>query len=151
LEDPLVAVTDTKWPESVLSYQRGVDMANEFPIPAAQYLRMSTEHQQYSLKNQAVAISRYANAQGFEIVKSYIDSGKSGLVLKHRRGLATLLSDVVGAPQPYRAILVYDVSRWGRFQDADESAYYEFHCKNAGTPVHSRMERNGIIKMSAQS
>lgn len=111
-------------------------MPNEFSIPAAQYLRMSTEHQQYSLKNQVAAISRYANARGFEIVKSYIDSGKSGLVLKHRRGLAQLLSDVVGAPQPYRAILVYDVSRWGRFQDADESAYYEFHCKNAGTPVH---------------
>jgi len=111
-------------------------MANEFPIPAAQYLRMSTEHQQYSLENQAAAISRYASAQGFKIVKSYIDSGKSGLVLKHRQGLAQLLSDVVGGPQPYRAILVYDVSRWGRFQDADESAYYEFHCKNAGTPVH---------------
>jgi DNA invertase Pin-like site-specific DNA recombinase len=31
---------------------------------------------------------------------------------------------------------VYDVSRWGRFQDADESAYYEFLCKNAGMPIH---------------
>ena len=29
-------------------------------------------------------------------------------------------------------ILVYDVSRWGRFQDADESAHYEFICKQAG-------------------
>ena len=95
-------------------------MASESPTPAAQYLRMSTEHQQFSLENQAEAISKYATAQGFEIVKSYIDSGKSGLALKHRRGLAQLLSDVVGAPQPYRAILVYDVSRWGRFQDADD-------------------------------
>jgi DNA invertase Pin-like site-specific DNA recombinase len=105
-------------------------------ILAAEYLRMSTEHQQYSLDNQAAAIRRYARTQGFEVVRSYVDSGKSGLVLKHRRGLARLLSDVVGGPQPYRAILVYDVSRWGRFQDADESAYYEFLCKNAGTPVH---------------
>jgi hypothetical protein len=28
------------------------------------------------------------------------------------------------------------VSRWGRFQDTDESAHYEFLCKSAGVPVH---------------
>jgi DNA invertase Pin-like site-specific DNA recombinase len=33
-------------------------------------------------------------------------------------------------------ILVYDVSRWGRFQDIDEAAHYEFLCKAAGIPVH---------------
>ena len=36
----------------------------------------------------------------------------------------------------YAAILVYDVSRWGRFQDTDESAYYEYLCKRAGIDVH---------------
>ena len=105
-------------------------------LPAAQYLRMSTEHQQYSIDNQADEIRRYAEAQGFEIIKTYIDEAKSGLVLKRRLGLAKLLSDVVGGPQPYKAILVYDVSRWGRFQDTDESAYYEFLCKSAGLPIH---------------
>jgi hypothetical protein len=25
----------------------------------------------------------------------------------------------------FKCILAYDVSRWGRFQDADESGYYE--------------------------
>jgi DNA invertase Pin-like site-specific DNA recombinase len=105
-------------------------------LPAAQYLRMSTEHQQYSIDNQTDAIRRYADAQGFEIIKTYTDQAKSGLVLKHRLGLAKLLSDVVGGPQPYKVILVYDVSRWGRFQDADEAAYYEFLCKSAGLPIH---------------
>src|SRR5271169_790263 len=33
-------------------------------------------------------------------------------------------------------VLVFDVSRWGRFQDADESAHYEFLCKSAGIPIH---------------
>jgi DNA invertase Pin-like site-specific DNA recombinase len=111
-------------------------MSSDTHLPAAQYLRMSTEQQQYSIDNQADAIRRYAEAQGFEIIKTYIDEAKSGLVLKHRLGLAKLLSDVVGGPQPYKAILVYDVSRWGRFQDADESAYYEFLCKSAGLPIH---------------
>jgi DNA invertase Pin-like site-specific DNA recombinase len=104
-------------------------------IPAAQYLRKSTEHQQYSLENQSAAIQKYAEAQGFELVRTYSDPARRGLVLKHRPGLQQLLQDVVGTP-PYRAILVYDVSRWGRFQDTDESAHYEFRCKSAGIPVH---------------
>ena len=104
-------------------------------VPAALYLRMSTEHQKYSLENQSVATQRYAEAQGFQIVSTYSDPAKSGLVLRRRFGLQQLLRDVVGTP-PYRAILVYDVSRWGRFQDTDESAHYEFLCKAAGVPVH---------------
>jgi DNA invertase Pin-like site-specific DNA recombinase len=105
-------------------------------IPAAQYLRMSTEHQQYSLENQSATIQGYAARQGFEIVRTYSDPARSGVVLKRRNGLRQLLQDVVAGDAPYRAILVYDVSRWGRFLDTDESAHYEFVCKSAGVPVH---------------
>jgi hypothetical protein len=51
----------------------------------------------------------------------------------------------------FKVILVYDVSRWGRFQDSDESAHYEFICKNAGVPVHYCAEtfaNNGTISNS---
>jgi DNA invertase Pin-like site-specific DNA recombinase len=105
-------------------------------VPAAQYVRMSTEHQQYSLENQSTAIQTYAESHGFEIVRTYSDAAKSGLVLNHRIGLRQLLQDVVSGAPAYRVILVYDVSRWGRFQDTDESAHYEFLCKSAGVPVH---------------
>jgi len=105
-------------------------------VPVAQYLRMSTEHQQYSLENQAAAIQNYAEAHAFQVVHTYPDAAKSGLVLKHRPGLKQLLQDVASGNARYRAILVYDISRWGRFQDADESAHYEFLCKLAGIPVH---------------
>jgi DNA invertase Pin-like site-specific DNA recombinase len=105
-------------------------------IPVAQYLRMSTEHQKYSLDNQVAANGEYAEKNGFMVIKSYVDAGKSGLALKHREGLAQLLHDVTAEKQPYRAILVYDVSRWGRFQDTDEAAYYEFLCKRAGVPIY---------------
>ena len=105
-------------------------------VPAAQYLRMSTEHQQYSLENQSTAIEKYAEAHNCEIVRTYSDAAKSGVVLRRRTGLQQLLKDVVGGASGYRAILVYDVSRWGRFQDTDESAHYEFLCKSAGVPVH---------------
>ncbi len=105
-------------------------------IPAAQYLRMSTDHQQYSLDNQADAIARYAAEHSFSIVKTYCDAAKSGLRLKNRLGLRQLLKDVVEQNRAFQAVLVFDVSRWGRFQDADEAAHYEFLCKSAGVPVH---------------
>lgn len=103
---------------------------------AAQYVRMSTEHQQYSIGNQQTAIARYAERHGFEIVQTYSDQARSGIDLAHRPGLRQLLQDVVTAQGDYQAILVFDVSRWGRFQDTDESAYYEFFCKRAGVRVH---------------
>src|SRR3977135_2529213 len=105
-------------------------------IPAAQYIRMSTEPHQFSLANQYVAIQAYADSHGFSVVKTYEDGSRSGVVLKRRDGLRQLLQDVVSGDTGYKAILVYDVSRWGRFQDADESAHYEFLCKSAGVPVH---------------
>lgn len=104
-------------------------------IPAAQYVRMSTDRQEYFIANQMLAIEEYARLHGFEVVKTYADPGKSGVLIKHRAGLMQLLDDVVTGSCRYRAVLVYDVSRWGRFQDNDEAAHYEFICKQAGTPV----------------
>jgi DNA invertase Pin-like site-specific DNA recombinase len=97
-------------------------MTVSLPIPAAQYLRMSTEHQQYSTENQARRNEEYAQLHRFTITRTYRDSAKSGLWLKGRPGLRELLRDVTEGNTDYKAILVYDVSRWGRFQDSDEAA-----------------------------
>jgi DNA invertase Pin-like site-specific DNA recombinase len=102
---------------------------------AAQYLRMSTEHQQYSLDNQSSAIATYATQKAYEVIKTYVDAAKSGLTLRKRDGLKQLLEDVVAGTCGFEVILVYDVSRWGRFQDADEAAHYEFLCKSSGIPI----------------
>jgi DNA invertase Pin-like site-specific DNA recombinase len=105
-------------------------------VRAAQYVRMSTEHQQYSTENQSDAIRLYAERRGIEIVRTYADEGRSGLRLAGREALTRLIADVESGAADFAAILVYDVSRWGRFQDADESAYYEQICKRAGISVH---------------
>lgn len=105
-------------------------------VPAAQYLRMSTDHQQYSLRNQAEAIERYAKSHNYQIINTYSDAAKSGLRIKNRPGLQQLLKDVVSGDVTFKGILVYDVSRWGRFQDNDEAAHYEYICKSAGVFVH---------------
>jgi DNA invertase Pin-like site-specific DNA recombinase len=102
---------------------------------AAQYVRMSTEHQQYSTQNQADKIQEYADKRGIEIIKTYADEGKSGLSIGGRAALQRLISDVETGIAEFNVILVYDVSRWGRFQDADESAYYEYICRRAGIQV----------------
>lgn len=104
-------------------------------IPAAQYIRMSTEHQQYSTENQSDAISEYAARRGFQVVQTYADAGKSGLRIEGRDSLRRLLDDVQAGRANFRTILAYDISRWGRFQDADESAYYEYICRRAGISV----------------
>ena len=97
---------------------------------------MSTEHQQYSTSNQMDAIREYAKQRGLEIAKEYSDEGKSGLNIQGRDSLAQMLRDVQEGRAEFACILVYDVSRWGRFQDADESAYYEYICRQAGVAVH---------------
>jgi len=104
--------------------------------PAAQYIRMSTEHQQYSTENQADAIRQYAQKRGFEIVTTYADEGRSGLRIEGRDALRQMIEDANSGNADFEAILVYDISRWGRFQDTDESAYYEYICKKAGIRVY---------------
>ena len=102
---------------------------------AAQYVRMSRELQRYSIKNQMAAIAAYAEANSLTIVRTYRDEGRSGLRIKGRPGLIELIEDVQSGQADFDHILVYDVSRWGRFQDVDESAYYEFLCKRSGVQV----------------
>ena len=105
------------------------------PVRAAQYVRMSTEHQQYSTLNQMEALREYANLRNIQIVRTYADEGKSGLRIDKRPALRQLIQDVISGNADFSIILVYDVSRWGRFQDADESAHYEFLCRQSGIHV----------------
>src|SRR5204862_1553309 len=76
-----------------------------------------------------------ARQRGLEIIRTYADEGKSGLRIDGRTALQSLIRDVQEKTADFSVILVYDVSRWGRFQDADESAYYEYICRRAGIQV----------------
>jgi DNA invertase Pin-like site-specific DNA recombinase len=97
---------------------------------------MSNEAQQYSLDNQRSAINEYAVSHGFVVVKTYADAGKSGVIATNRNALRELLRDVSSGQADYKVVLVYDVSRWGRFPDNDEAAHYEFLCSRSGIPLH---------------
>ncbi len=111
------------------------ERSREPALKVAAYVRMSTEHQQYSTSNQMDAIREYAARRNMDIVKTYSDEGKSGLNIQGRDSLARMIADVQDGQVEFTRIIVYDVSRWGRFQDADESAYYEYICRRAGISV----------------
>lgn len=101
----------------------------------AMYVRMSTDHQKYSTENQADTIREYASRHGIRIVRTYEDAGKSGLSLEGRDALKRMIHDVQSGDPGFDVILVLDVTRWGRFQDADESAFHEYICRRAGIHV----------------
>jgi DNA invertase Pin-like site-specific DNA recombinase len=128
------------------------NLAAEPPgIPAAEYVRMSTEHQQYSTDNQTAAIRRYAEQRGFRIVQTYADEGKSGLTVGGRPALQRLIEDIENGRADFEALLVYDVSRLGRWQDTDEAASHELRCRRAGIAVHycaEQFENDGSIGSS---
>ncbi|WP_442123817.1 recombinase family protein [Massilia sp. 2TAF26] len=99
------------------------------------YVRMSTESQDYSTDHQRAKIREYAAAHDIPIIREYVDDGKSGLDIKGRAGLSFLMRDVQSAKPDFSHIIVYDISRWGRFQDIDEAAYHEHTCRRAGIEV----------------
>ncbi|WP_163161629.1 recombinase family protein [Bradyrhizobium uaiense] len=109
--------------------------SSDAPIRTAQYLRMSSENQRYSTENQRNAIAEYARQHGYQVVATYVDVGKSGLSLKGRDALRQLLSDALAAERAFDATMVLDGSRWGRFQNPDQAAHYEFLCRQAGLRV----------------
>jgi DNA invertase Pin-like site-specific DNA recombinase len=128
---------------NALVISRGHLPASERAGRAAQYVRMSTDHQRYSIQNQAAAIAAFALERDLTIVRTYMDEGRSGLRIKGRLGLIELIEDVRSGRADFEQILVYDVSRWGRFQDVDESAHYEFICKQNGIKVAYCAEQFG--------
>ncbi|MEP4769645.1 MAG: recombinase family protein [Roseibium sp.] len=124
------------------------DEPPESVIPAVAYVRMSTDHQKYSTESQLDIIRNYATARSLQILRVFEDSGRSGLRLDGREALQNLMAEVRTGQADFKAILVYDVSRWGRFQDADEGAYHEHVCSRAGIRVHycgEQFENDGSI------
>jgi len=105
-------------------------------IRVAAYVRTATVHPQCSAKKQKDMIRRYAARHGMKIVRTYFDEGRSGLSIQYRDQFKQMMADVQGGNADFTCILLHDVSRWGRFQDADEGAHYEFICRRAGISVH---------------
>lgn len=95
---------------------------NSIDIQAAQYVRVSTDMQKYAIENQAAAIAAYAARRSISIVRTYSDLGRSGVKIAGRDALQQLIHDVQRGQTDFSCVLVYDISRWGRFQDVSPAA-----------------------------
>jgi len=111
--------------------------SNNGPKKAVCYYRHSAEDkQENSVPIQREHAQRFALEHNIEIIHEEADEGKSGL-LANRPGFTRLFKDWIENPDAptFDYILVYDVSRWGRFQDQDQAAHYVFVCKQHGVEV----------------
>lgn len=104
---------------------------------AVAYYRHSAEDkQENSVPLQRDFVHDLLQKHDVEIIHEEADEGVSGLTA-NRPGFNRLFKDWIlnpSAPQ-FDYVIAYDVSRWGRFEDADEAGYYEFQCKQAGKEV----------------
>ncbi len=103
---------------------------------AAAYVRCSTDQQDQSIPDQQKAILEYASEHDLVVVKWFTDEGKSGTRAENRPGFQELQDVVKNGDRDFSSLLVYDISRWGRFGDGDEAAHYEFTMKSNGVSVH---------------
>ncbi|MDO9433979.1 recombinase family protein [Hydrogenophaga sp.] len=110
---------------------------------AVAYVRMSTSQQDLSIGTQLAAIHSYAEVNNLQVIRVYEDAARSGLGITNREGMKSMIRDVMETPRPFDVVLVYDVSRWGRFQDIDAAAYYEYTCRLHGAKVVYVQEKFG--------
>jgi site-specific DNA recombinase len=85
-------------------------------ISAVGYLRMSSGEQIGSIEQQESEIERFAAQQGYRIIRWYIEPGRSGSKEQNKRiefNRMILDSEL----QDFRAVLCWDVSRFGRLDN----------------------------------
>jgi len=127
--------------------------SQQIPKKAVAYYRHSAEDkQENSVAIQRQHTEKFAAKHNIEIIHEEADEGKSGL-LASRPAFECLFADWienVNAPH-FDYVFVYDVSRWGRFQDQDQAAHLTYLCKKHGKEVVyvSRGFTNATNQLSA--
>ena len=106
-------------------------------IPAAGYLRMSSDKQETSIDDQRSELIAYAAKRGFVIVEWYADEGISGWKNKQRIGFQRLIADAPGGT--FKVILCWDQSRFSRF-DPIEANYYWHQLRQVGVTIETVKE-----------
>ena len=102
----------------------------------AYYRHSAQDKQEYSVEIQQEHVRKFAADHNIEIIKEFADRGITGVVVKDRDAFNEMIKVYVeGGKEKFDYVLVFDVSRWGRFQDGDESAHYTWLCSSRGIKV----------------
>jgi DNA invertase Pin-like site-specific DNA recombinase len=106
-------------------------------IPAAAYLRRSTDKQEQSLDDQRTEIRKWSKANGYALVAEYVDDAISGTSSKGRGGFLKMIDDAKGGT--FKAVIVWNSDRFSR-GDNDETGHYRHLLREAGVKVVSVTE-----------
>jgi len=101
----------------------------------AYYRHSAQDRQENSVEIQQDQLRKFAADNGVEIIEEFIDRGKTGLITDGRDAFKKMLSGIEAGKCDCDYVLVFDVSRWGRFQNTDIAAYYTGLCAIHGKPV----------------
>jgi DNA invertase Pin-like site-specific DNA recombinase len=102
----------------------------------AYYRHSAQDRQENSIAIQSEQVRQFATEHNLEIIHEFSDKGISGLSVEGRHAFNEMLNDyVIGGMAEFDYVLVLDVSRWGRFQETDLSAYYTGLCAKYGKQV----------------
>ena len=114
--------------------------ADQAPAPVlkkavAYYRHSAQDRQENSIPIQRQEVTKWAAENGVEIIKEFVDPGRSGLNAEGRPGFNEMMNEWVKQKKDFEYVICLDVSRWGRFQDIDLSAQYSAECKSNGKQV----------------
>lgn len=101
----------------------------------AYYRHSAQDRQENSIPIQQDQVREWAEKNDVEIIKEFMDAGKSGLNAEGRPAFTEMMEEWVKKNRDFQYILCLDVSRWGRFQDIDLSATFSSECKQHGKSV----------------
>lgn len=107
-------------------------------IPAVGYLRRSTDRQEASIQEQRWSVDDYASRHGYSICIHlgdggfYCDDAISGDATDKRDAFQRMIKD--GSRGLFRAIIVWDQDRFGRF-DPHEASYWTWPLRKAGVQL----------------
>ncbi len=102
---------------------------------AIAYCRCSTDMQEASIPDQKKSIEEYASKNSLEIIRWFDDEGRSGRNAEERPAFMSMIDYVRSSPNNFKYVLVYDCSRWGRFENPKEATYWEVMIEKCGKKV----------------
>ncbi len=113
--------------------------------PAVAYLRRSTDRQEQSIGDQRKEVLRWAQQNGYEIVREYVDDAISGTSAEERPGFQQMIADAKRGD--FKAVIVWNSDRFSR-GDVTETEHYRYLLRKANVKLLSVTEdylaREGI-------
>ncbi len=114
-------------------------------IPAVAYLRRSTDKQEQSIADQRLEVRRYAEENGYHIIREFVDDATSGTSADERPAFQRMIADA--ARGDFVAVIVWNSDRFSR-GDVTETEHYRYLLRQANVKVLSVTEdylaRDGI-------